>query len=305
MFVQIGVWGSKRLARYLMERNNPNHWLFDVDDDTKRSIEKLHPVSIKSDFQEQHGSIMPKLLRYYDIPQGSNLAKKSRLDLSPYRARMDHKLTPYMDESIGVDCRFSDQDDIQVYPCLNHESSDYFTTHNIYSEYACEDFLRLIHRQLRNYCSSECYMTQIRAYDPNFDTCYQSIHVKNPYALKDKVSDEPVEIQQAWLGQHEYGYAVHELERELGEGALKGTSFRDPDTIISPTEMNKLILSGSVDKQIIRNIQLHHNILWNEAFDPNHVSFMYDLLGIRTKQNFYITHSKEVQFLDFDWESLA
>lgn len=305
MYVQIGVWGSKRLAKYIMERSYPQNWLYGFDDQTKKKIKALHPVAIKKDFQEQLGSIMPKMTRYYDIPNTSTLSVQPQLDLEPYKNRMTELLDPYLDESIGADTRFSDQEDIQVYPYLSHSSSDYFTTHNLYSEYACEDFLRLIHRQLQNYDSSECYMTQIRGYDPNFDVCYQNISVKNPRALKDKVSNEPCEIQQSWLGQYQYGYAVYDLERELGEGALQRSGFSDPDSTVTPTEMNKLIAAGIVDKQLISRMQLHHNILWNEPFDPNHVSFMYDLLGIRARQSFHITHSKEVQFLDFDWDSLA
>lgn len=306
MFVQIDVWGSKRLAQYIMERNYPQNWLHDVDDITKKKIQSLQPVSIKGDFKEQYGSIMPKLIRYYDLPQDSGLAIKSRFDLSPYKNRMNTNLSPYLDESIGIRSRSPEHDDIQPYPYLRHESEDYFTTHNIYSDYACEDFLRLIHRQLQNYCSDDCFMTQIRAYEPHYDICYQNISVKNPNALKDKVSDEPIELRQSWLGQHEYGYPIHELERLLGEGFQK-TAFRDRDIqeIITPKEMNRLILDGVINKESVSRITLYHHILWCEAFDPNHVSFMYDLLGINASQNFYISHSNKLQFLDFDWDSLV
>ena len=305
MYVQIGVWGSKRLAQFIMERSYPQNWLYGVDEHTKKKIGGLHPVSIKADFKEQIGSIMPKILRYYDIPDTSTLSIQPRFDLSPYKLRMTEYLEPYLDEEIGADSRFADHEEIEVYPCLSHQRSDYFTTHNLYSDYASEDFLRLINRQLQNYDSSECYMTHIRAYDPNFDICYQRISVKNPEALKDKVCDYPCEIRQSWLGQLQTGYAVYDLERELGEGAMEDAGFCDPEATLTPIEINKLIKAGIVDKELISKIQLYHNILWQEAFDPNHVSFMHDLLGYRFNQNYHITHSNQVQLLDFDWDSLA
>lgn len=305
MFVQIVVWGSQRLAQFIMERSYPQNWLYGVDGQTKKTIQALHPVSIKNDFQEQFGSIMPKMIRYYDIPEKSTLSVQSRLDLNPYKNRVTTLLEPYMDESIGASSRFADKENIQVYPYLSHPSKDYFTTHNLFSEYACEDFLRLIHRQLQNYDSRECYMTQIRAYDPDFDVCYQAISVKNPQALKERVCDEPCDIRQSWLGQHQYGYAVYELERELGEGALLELGFSDQESTLTPTEINKLIADGIIDKHIISRVQLQHHIVWNEPFKPADVSFMYDLLGFRSGQNYQITHSNKVQLLDFDWDSMA
>lgn len=301
MFVQVGVWGTPKLARYLMERQYPQLWLHDVDEKTKKAIYKLHPVAIDSTFQHQNGSNMPKLIRYYDIPDDSGLANDIRLDLLPYRNRMDALLASYMGDGFGGESRFFDHDDIEVYPYLSVESADYFTTHNMYSMYASEDFLRLLHRQLQNFSSEHCFMTQIRAYDPQFDACYQSISVKNPSALKDYVCDEPVEIKQSWLGQHEYGYMVHELP-EMCRASL---SSDDLDSCIAPSEVNKLINTGKLDKELISKIELTHNIKWCEPFDEKHVSFMYDLLGIRSHQNYAISHSPDVQFLDFDWDSLA
>ncbi|MEI8659307.1 hypothetical protein [Vibrio sp. Hal054] len=305
MFIQVSVWGSKRLGQFLMERNHPSLWMSEMSEEDKRDIKSLHPVALKKDFQTQHGSIMPKLLEYYDVPNGNTLAIDARRDLAPYIKRMKQNLEPYLDESIGARSRFRDSDDVQVYPYLSVVSQDYIVSHNIYSDYAGEDFLRLLNRQLQNLNPDDCFRTEIRAYDPDFDTCYQRISVKSPNALIDKVCAEPLEIAQAWLGQHQYGYALYELENELGEAEVQNLISLDTNAIISPIEMNRLIASGKVEKDIIRNIQLEHNIKWSEAFDDAHVSTMYDLLGIRVGQNFTITPSKDVQYLDFDWDSLV
>ncbi|NRB79151.1 MAG: hypothetical protein HRU38_10850 [Saccharospirillaceae bacterium] len=302
MFVQIGVWGSKELATRIMERQYPCNWLNMVDDVTKATIKKLYPIAIETNFQQQVGSIMPKLLRYYDLTSNSEFAIQNPMDLALYKKRMDMMLEPYMDENVGNDSRFHDKDDIQPYPYLRVESTDYFTTHNIYSKYACEDFLRLVHKQLQNLNSKHCYMTQIRAYDPNFDVCYQNISVKAPQLLKDFVSVEPKEIQKTWLGQHEFGYPAYELENQLGE--VDELLLGDSERIITPKEMNEFIVSGLIDKTLVSKLELQHNIKWIEEFDPNHVSFMYDLLGMRAGQNFTITHSTDLQLLDFDWDSL-
>lgn len=307
MFVQIGIWGSKRLCSYIMERNYPSLWMSDLDEEARGGIEKLHPISIDRDFHKQFGSIMPKLIRFYDIPDGSSLAVPYRLDLKPYINEMHLHLSPYMDESVGCKSRFKDSDDIRVYPYLSEESSDYFTTHNLYSDYANEDFLRLVNRQLQNYSADNCYMTQIRAYDPDFDICYQCISVKNPTLLKDKICDEPIEVKQAWLGQHEYGYRISLLESELGmgEARIKELGYSDSAATISPLEMNRLIADGLIDREVACRLQLQHNIKWKEVFDEKNISFMYDLLGYRTGQNYSVAHENDVTFIDFDWDSLA
>lgn len=302
MYVQVGVWGSKELAKCVMERQYPKNWLKDVSEADKDTINNLHPIAISKDFQSQFGSIMPKLLRYYDLPGEFLINAPNKHDLTSYKKRMDQHLAPYLDINIGLDSRFLDKDEIQPYPYLNIESKDYFTIHNFYSIYACDTFLKLINQQLQNLCPTHCYMTQIRAYDTGVDQCYQSISIKNPDLLKDFFSDKKEDIQQAWLGRHEHGYAVYELLDNAGE--LDESISEDLERLISPLEMNELIKSGLIDKSHA-NIELHHKIKWREAFNPEHLSLMSDIFhATKGYWNWSFEHSDEIQMIDFDWDKL-
>lgn len=305
MFIQVGIWGSKELLTAVRERAYPSNWLAGLDNKTISEIQALHPVSIHKNCDSQQGSIMPKIIRYYDLANNSPFKNKTSLDLGPYERRMETKLEGYMDDSIFGNPRFLEHDDIAVYPYLSQDNELYFSTHNIKSLYATEDLLKLIHQQLKNFNSDHCYMTQIRGYYPEFDICYQSISVKNHEKLDIEGIDQTCEIKQSWFGQHTYGYPVERLINEFGSDIENSLKPLTRDDVASPTQVYDLIrLATGIDTNCLSQIELEHHIKWCEAFSPNDVSFMYDLLGICSGQNYTITHSTEVDFLDFDWESL-
>ncbi|MEZ8028539.1 hypothetical protein [Enterovibrio norvegicus] len=302
MYLQIGIWGSHELATYVMNRALYQEWFKDLGEFERGCIQALKPAMITSTRKDQYGSVLPKIQHYYELKEGSPFRTNSSFDTGIYHKELNQHLKPYYDPEICLMSRFKDKDNIDVYPYLHHESSDYFTTHNCYSPYVNEAVLRLIYRQLKNFNSEHCYMTQIRAYEPFFDRCYQSITVKNPEALKDKVCDNPIELNRSWLGQVENGYCVSDLASEHGSLDIPCMKFED-DRLISPSRVCDLVRGGKLDRDITCRIQLAQQILWYEEFNPDHVSLMYDLLGERMENKMYIVPNDDLVFLDFDWNS--
>lgn len=305
MYIQINIWGSRDLASWLISNYENELWLNTITDPKDREYAlSLQPRRIHQRCEiGQLGSLFPKLLYFYELPQGSPFVVSEPSDNKRQIEHVASCLGPYYDNEIGWPLRQSDKDNIAPYPYLHVDYEDYFVTHNIYSKYADEDFLRLLRSQLDNYCSSHCYMTHIKAYDEHFDICYQSTAVLNPFKLKDKVkiNECPKRLENVWLGQKIVGYPADDIERSAP--ALK---LPENCELVTTSEVKELIAEGLISAENVAKIELIGHIHWLEHLDPKHTSLLYDLLGSFFKPLPYsliITASKSVAEVPFDWVS--
>lgn len=299
MHIQINVWGSKELVRELVERQDPLNWLSGESETSKKEILSLYPMSFHKP-NTQLGSVMPKMLRYYDLTDSRFIAKEA-IDLSDLRAKLHLSLVSYRDDFfLFGNRRYSDKDQIMTSTYFN----DSFTTHNIYSKDADERFLVLLHKQLQNLDPKHCYMTKIRAYNPQFDTCYQSVSVKSPQRLHDQVYNRHVEIQQSWLGQYAFGYIFSDL---LTNCSYLPMSIKE-DAIISPREMHTLMKSKdlNVDTEAMSKLELLHTIKWIDPIIGVGFNLIYDLFGFTGGHSFNVLKmvEEDAVLLEFDWNNV-
>ena len=114
----------------------------------------------------QCGSLFPKLLYFYGCMEKEFLIEAPQ-QTEGYLISAAEGLAPYYDFEIGYHSRSVDRDNISPYPYLHIDNQDYFVTHNIETDYAGEDLLRLIRQQLKNLNRSHCFTARILASGSN------------------------------------------------------------------------------------------------------------------------------------------
>jgi hypothetical protein len=137
-------------------------------------------------------------------------------------------------------------------------------------------------------------MTQIRAYDKNFDVCYQSIDVMNPAALKESPCKDPIKLQHSWLGMREIGYSLTDVESNV-------SNMPDDWNFVTKERLAKLVDDGEIEYPTVSTFELQQRIEWLEHWNDFYLSITYDLVCEYTGWKTEIVPKKEVTILPFDW----
>lgn len=299
MIVQVNVWASRELAGWLMENYLNDFWVARASKEDALRAKDVGPIMKGSNSGfGQFGSLFPKLLYLYELPHGSKFLKANASTAEVDRNAVRESLAPYYEIDIGADARFDDWDQMIPYPYLDEESKDYFVTHNIRAMYADEDFLRLIRKQLQNISSEHCFMAEIRAFEPAFDLCYQSISVSNPEALQESPVDIPTKIERCWLANSLKGYCPDELSNEVSE--VDWLEFEG--VIPTSTVINALTESG-IPHDRIRYLEIHEQIEWNEPFGDKYYCFIRDVILSTRGYNSYVHEVPQAQQVNFNWDN--
>lgn len=295
MLIEIDIWCSHKLATWIMTNYQNDLWVNAIrDNEDKKLAEHIKPkFKSRNSSVGQHGSLFPKMLYFYECEEKEFLIDEP-INTENYRNHASNHLLAYYDFEIGYRPRSTDRDNISPYPYLSVESKDYFTSHTIETDYAGEDFLRLIYRQLKNLNSTHCFMTQIRAYDKNFDVCYQSIDVMNPAALKESPCKDPITLQHSWLGMREIGYSLTDVESNV-------SNMPDDWNFVTKERLAKLVDDGEIEYPTVSNFELQQRIEWLEHWNDFYLSITYDLVCEYTGWKTEIIAKKEVTILPFDW----
>lgn len=274
MIVQVNVWVSRELATWLMENYVKDSWVTRANKEDTELAKDVGPIMKgRNSAFGQFGSLFPKLLYLYELPHGSKFLKANTPTTEADRNAVRESLAPYYEIDIGADARFDDWDQMIPYPYLDEESEDYFVTHNIRSMYACEDFLRLIRKQLQNISSEHCFMAEIRAFEPAFDLCYQSISVNNPKALQESPVDMPTKIERCWLANSIKGYCPGELSIEVPE-----VDWPENDSVVPASTVVKSLAQKGIPHDRIKYLEIHEQIEWHEPFGDKYYCLFRDLI---------------------------
>lgn len=298
MIVQVNVWVSRELASWLMENYVKDSWVTLANKEDAELAKDVGPIMKGSNSAfGQFGSLFPKLLYLYELPHGSKFLKANSSISEAYRNAARESLAPYYDTDIGADARFDDWDQMIPYPYLDVESKDYFLTHNIRAMYADEDFLRLIRKQLQNISSEHCFMAEIRAFEPAFDLCYQSIRVNNPKALQESPVDTPAEIERCWLANSLKGYCPAELNDEVPE-----VDWSEFESVIPTSTVIKALAEKGIPHDRIRYLEIREQIEWNEPFGNKYYCFIRDVIFNTRGYSSFVNEVPQIQMVNFDWE---
>lgn len=300
MIVQINVWASREFASWMMENYANDLWVDQASNKDDAELAKcIRPILKGSNSAiGQFGSLFPKLLYLYELPQGSKFLKPNASKAGVEANAVRDSLPPYYEYEIGADARFADWDQMIPYPYLDVESKDYFVTHNIRARYANEDFLRLIRKQIQNISSEHCFMAEIRAFEPAFDLCYQSISVNNPKALQDSPVDIPTKIERCWLANSLKGYCLDELSSELTE-----VDWPELESIIPTETVVKVLAENGIPHDRIRYLEIHEQIEWHEPFGDKYYCLISDLIFNARGYNTFFYRAPPTQLVSFNWDS--
>jgi hypothetical protein len=246
----------------------------------------------------QFGSLFPKLLYLYEVPNGSKFLKVNTSITEADRNAVRESLAPYYEIDIGADTRFDDWDQMIPYPYLDVESKDYFLTHNIRAMYADEDFLRLIRKQLQNISSEHCFMAEIRAFEPAFDLCYQSISVNNPKALQESPVDIPTKVERCWLANSFKGYCPDELSGEVPE-----VDWSEFESVIPTSTVMKALAENGIPHDRISYLEVREQMEWNEPFGDKYYCFIRDVILNTRGYSSFVHEVPQVQNVNFCWDN--
>ncbi|NRB79145.1 MAG: hypothetical protein HRU38_10820 [Saccharospirillaceae bacterium] len=295
MFVQIDIWCSKELATWLMKNNHDNTWLSNLKENDKEGYDlarRVEPVRIDSRTAAQTGSLLPKLLHFYEVPDRFRVAEPLSTNVLKQSIMEILELIYFSDDNDGFRDRALERDNLEVYPYLSHDSKDYFTTHNmeISSMVNPETLLRLFRLQLDNFDSGHMYMSQLRAYDPSFDTCYQYIDVRSPSDLKEPPTSKPEVVQSSWLGCRELGYSTSSIDLDVVD-----------QDFVTVSAAHKAVQDGIIDAALLSTSQLRQQIQWFEPFKGMYYSISYDLFGKFYGWTLDLCRNDSVVEVEFNW----
>jgi len=274
-------------------------WLNCVKCSEDKEHNKIMPPTIKLENSRmgQVGSLFPKLLYLYECGDPALMIQNPQ-KTDENRSAMTSHLEAYYSPYIGFYSRSTDHDNLHVYPEIIDDYRDYLITHNIEVKYGSESLLKLIHKQLKNLSPKHCYMTQIKAYDKNFDTCYQSIKVINTEALQKSPSSKPVVMEDAWCGMRNIGWNTCEVVEALN--GLVVEEINENDLIVTRDKMNSLIVKGLINHELISLLESRENVFWLEYFDADYSLLTSELFF--EFSNFRVTSSSNVLKIPFNWD---
>jgi hypothetical protein len=296
MNIEISLYGTKQICEHIFNRYlDP---FLEIRNIKPRN--DLLPRPLLGNSHSMYGSLLPRMANIFDLSDRPEFATNT---VAPKEVLSDfeHSISPYLDSTIGLGSRASDVSNIECYPYLNQEHHNYELVLRFFSDYANEDFIKLIYAQLKNYNSEHCYLAQIKAYCAISDICYHAIDIKNTIGMTKDADLEKGTVCMAWHGSVEIGYHHESLEIDFEEAKeLFGEDFTK-DQIISPLQLKPFLENENIDSEVASSAEFTYALDWITPPYPESMRSI-AFLNRGLKYSYRERENSAPVFIDFKWE---